>query len=208
MTPRLYLVSDRSLFKDDEDLYKAIRTAFKAGLKAVQLREKTLPAGQVFKMANKLRAIAEDFGACLFINERVDIALCVGAEGVHLGQSGIPVSAARKIASKNLLIAVSTHSVQEALEAETNGADFITYGPVYQTPSKMKYGAPVGLDSLREAKSNVAIPLLGIGGINLDNAKDVISAGADGIAMIRGILSEKNIDYTVKKYLSILGEKQ
>lgn len=207
MTPRLYLITDRSLFRDDDSLYSAIRTAFKAGLRAVQLREKDLPSKQLLQMAYALQSLASGFGANLFINDRADIAMCVKAAGVHLGQSGIPLNAVRKIAGANISVGVSTHSVQEALSAEADGADFITYGPIYETPSKMRYGMPVGLASLKEVRKKVTIPILVIGGINLDNAKDVIAAGADGIAMIRGILNEKDIDSTVKKYLSILGEK-
>lgn len=207
MFPRLYLITDRKLFKDEDSLYNAVRTAFRAGLRAVQLREKDLPSRQLLKMAYTLQNIALEFGASLFINESADIALCVKAAGVNLGQSGIPPSAVRKISGKQLMIGVSTHSLREALTAQTEGADFITYGPIYPTPSKMIYGAPVGLDSLSEIRKNISIPILGIGGINLGNAKDVIAAGADGVAMIRGILNEKDIDTTVKKYLSIVGEK-
>jgi len=206
MIPRLYLITDRTLFADEESFYKAVRSALQAGLKAVQLREKDLPAGRLIQMAYKLQELASGFQANLFINERVDIALCVKAAGVHLGQSGIPPSAIRKIADNKLMIGVSTHSIQEAITAQTEGADFITYGPVYETPSKIKYGSPVGLASLKETTSRLNIPILGIGGINIENAKDVIASGAVGIALIRGILNNKDIENTVKKYLSILGE--
>lgn len=207
MTPRLYLITDRSLFRDDKDLYNAIRIAFKAGLRTVQLREKDLPARQLLEMASTLQDIASEFRANLFINERVDISMCVKAAGVHLGQSGIPPLAVRKIAGNSLSIGISTHSIQEAVDAESSGADFITYGPIFETPSKIRYGKPVGLASLQEVKNKVSIPVIALGGINLSNAADVISAGADGISMIRGILGEEDIDNTVKKYLSILGEK-
>lgn len=207
MTPRLYLITDRSLFRDDRDLYNAIKIAFKAGLRTVQLREKDLSGRQLFEMASTLQALASDFGGNLFINERVDIAMCVKAAGVHLGQSGIPPLAVRKIAGNSLSIGISTHSLQEAIDAEANGADFITYGPIFETPSKIRFGKPVGLASIKEIKKRLSIPVIALGGINLTNAADVISAGADGLSMIRGILGEKDIANTVKKYLSILGEK-
>ncbi len=207
MIPRLYLITDRKLFNDEGQLYNAIESALKAGVRAVQLREKDLPTRKLLDMAYTLQSLTSQYNTSLFINDRADIALCVNAAGVHLGQSSLPVSAVRKIAGKSLIIGVSTHSLNEAIEAEGQGADFITFGPVYQTPSKMKYGLPVGLDSLKNVRKKISIPILGIGGINLDNMRDVMTAGAHGVAMIRGVLTQGDINRTVKKYLSILGEK-
>lgn len=206
MIPRLYLITDRKLFADNKAFFNAIEESLDAGIEAVQLREKDLPTRKLLEMAYKLRDITSQYNASLFINDRVDIALCVSATGIHLGQASLPASAVRKIAGKSFLIGVSTHSLNEVIEAEGQGADFITFGPLYQTPSKMSYGMPVGLDALKDVRRRVSMPILGIGGINLDNISDVMATGADGVAMIRGILAEGDISNTVRKYLSILGE--
>ncbi|MFH1025743.1 MAG: thiamine phosphate synthase, partial [Nitrospirota bacterium] len=117
---------------------------------------------------------------------------------------GLPVSAARKIAGRKLLIGVSTHSIEEALEAERDGADFITIGPIYDTPSKLKYGPPIGIDTLRKVKSRVSIPVYAIGGIKLERVEEVKEAGADGIALISGILAAKNMKETTEAFLRLL----
>ncbi len=207
MIPKLYLITDRSLFKDESTFLNVLERALNAGVGSIQLREKDLPTRALLDLAYKLRAITTRYGAKLFINDRADIALCVGADGVHLAQSSIPPKAVRKIIKENMLIGVSTHSLQEALIAQNEKVDFITFGPIYQTPSKMKYGDPVGLNALAEAKKSITTPILSIGGINLDNIMTVIDTGADGVAIIRGILSAQNIVDSVKKYLMILGEK-
>lgn len=207
MIPKLNLITDRRLFSDNNAFYYAIEKALNAGVRSVQLREKDLPARELLDMAYKLKSLTSQYNSMFFINDRFDIALCVNAEGIHLGQSSIPASAVKKTAKVDLLIGVSTHSLKEAVLAQKEGADFITFGPIYQTPSKMIYGNPVGLSALMEARKSISIPILGIGGIDHDNMREVIDAGADGIAMIRGILSDKNIENAVKKYLTILGEK-
>ena len=111
-------------------------------------------------MAYWMRELTNEYGAHLFINDRVDVALSVEADGVHLGRQSIPVQAVRKIAGKTLMIGVSTHSIGEAIEAEKDGADFITLGPVYETPSKAKYGKPVGLETLKKVKSRTSFRYL------------------------------------------------
>lgn len=207
MIPKLYLITDRKLFSDNNVFYYAIEKALNAGIKSIQLREKDLPTMELLDMAYKLKSLTSQYSAKLFINDRFDIALCVNAEGVHLGQSSIPAAAVKKIAKEDMLIGVSTHSLKEAVLAQKEGADFITFGPIYHTPSKLKYGDPVGLNALKDIRKSISIPILGIGGIDHDNVREVIDAGADGVAMIRGILSDKNIENAVIKYLTILGEK-
>src|SRR5512143_3255944 len=120
----------------------AVRLALKGGVRAVQLREKDLPIRELLALALELRMLTGEFGAKLFINDRVDVAVAVEADGVHLGHQSMPPEAVRKIVGRKMLIGVSTHNREEALSAEKNGADFITFGPIFPTPSKMKYGAP------------------------------------------------------------------
>lgn len=207
MIPKLYLITDRKLFNDNNAFYYAIEKALNAGVKSIQLREKDLPTRELLDMAYKLKSLTSQYSAMFFINDRFDIALCVNAEGVHLGQSSIPAAVVKKTANADLLIGVSTHSMKEAVLAQKEGADFITFGPIYQTPSKMIYGDPVGLSALIEVRKSISIPILGIGGIDHDNLRKVMDAGADGVAMIRSILSDNNIENAVKKYLTILGER-
>src|SRR5208283_3455732 len=147
---KLYLITDRKLFSDKGAFFVAIEGALKAGVRAVQLREKDLPTRELLTMAYGMKELASEYYAKLFINDRTDIALCVGADGVHLGQESMPVYAVRTIAGDGFIIGVSTHSLKEAILAEKEGADFIMFGPLYQTPSKLKYGAPVGLEALNK----------------------------------------------------------
>lgn len=204
---RLYLITDRALFTDSDGLLEGVEEALKGGVKAVQLREKNLPTRPLLDLAYKMRALTAAYKAKLFINDRADIALCVGADGVHLGQVSMPPRAVRKVVGEGMLIGVSTHSPAEAKEAEEEGADFITYGPLYSTPSKLKYGAPVGLRSLREVAAAARLPVFGIGGIKRETVGEVIAEGAFGIALISGILAEGDIKGAAEHYLHQAGER-
>jgi len=201
---KLYLITDRKLFTTECLFYMAVEDALKGGIKVIQLREKDLPTRKLLKMAQWMRDITKEYGAKLFINDRVDIALSVEADGVHLGQNSIPAYAARKISEEKLLIGVSTHGIDEAIKAEKDGADFITLGPIYETPSKLKYGNPIGIDALRKVKSKISIPVFAIGGIKLDKLHEVMEADADGIALISAILTAENIKETTEKFMRFL----
>jgi thiamine-phosphate pyrophosphorylase len=201
---KLYLVTDRKFFSGQCSMYLALETALKAGTKFIQLREKRLPPRMLLDTAQWVSELAKEYGAKLFINDRVDIALAVGADGVHLGQKSMPAHAVRKISKNKLLIGVSTHGIEEALKAEKDGADFITLGPVFKTLSKLKYGDPIGIDAIRKVKSGVSIPVLAIGGIKQDKVKKVIKAGADGVAVISAILAANDIKAATEKFLRVL----
>ena len=188
---RLYLITDRKVAT--KPLPDAVRLALEGGVKAVQLREKDLPVRELLGLARELRSLTREFGAKLFINDRVDVAMIAGADGVHLGNDSMPVAAARKIVGAGMLIGASTHNIDEAKTARDGGADFITYGPVFETISKARYGAPVGVKSIRLVKNEISIPLLALGGVNSGNLLQVMSAGADGVAMISAILSAQDI---------------
>ena len=195
---RLYLITGGKSASSGE-LEEAVEKALKGGVKAVQLREKEMPAGELFRLARRLRELTERHGARLFINDRVDVAVACGADGVHLGAAGLPPEAAEKAFSfcakeKTLMIGVSTHSLAEAEAAKRAGAGFITFGPVFDTSSKRAYGPPLGVEKLRLAVRAVDIPVFAIGGIKPGNLKDVISAGAFGVALISGILGAEDIE--------------
>lgn len=201
---KLYLITDRKVTKIP--FPEAVRLALKGGVRAVQLREKDLPVRELLALAQKLRKITKEFGAKLFINDRVDVAVAVDADGVHLGGQSMPPEAARAIVGRNMLIGVSAHTVEEAREAERGGADFITFGPIFSTPSKAKFGAPVGVEDVRTIKNHVRIPVFGLGGIKSENIAQVMQAGADGVAMISGVFSADDIQKAAELMNRRIGE--
>jgi thiamine-phosphate pyrophosphorylase len=201
---RLYLITDRSLFSDRLAFYAALDGALQGGVKALQLREKDLEIRQLLEMAYTLRELTNRYGAKLFINDRVDVALSAGADGVHLGGSGIPVRGVRRIAGEDLLIGASAHNVQEATEAEDEGADFITLGPVYETPSKARYGRPLGPDILKKTKDELSIPVFAIGGIKLGKVREVLKSGAYGVALISAVLASHDIKTQTEEFVRLL----
>ena len=196
---KLYLITDRKQTK--VPLPQAVRLALEGGVRAVQLREKDLQVRDLLGLARELRSLTNDFGARLFVNDRVDVAVEVGADGVHLGHASMPVDAARKVVGSSMLIGVSTHSPEEARAAELGGADFVTYGPIYDTPSKIGLGNPVGKDSIRSVKNIIDIPIFALGGIESGNVLKVMAAGADGIALISGIMAADDIKRAAKKFM-------
>jgi thiamine-phosphate pyrophosphorylase len=200
----LYLITDRALFADVPSLESAVEEALKGGAKAIQLREKDIPLRQLLAIAYRLRRLTSDYYAALYINDRVDVAIAVGADGAHLGRNSVPASAAKKASRGRLLAGVSTHSLAEAVDAEKDGADFLTFGPVYSTPSKLRYGPPVGINALREVCSRVAIPVFAIGGITPERTAEVRSAGARGVAVISAILGAKDREKTTERFLGYL----
>jgi len=199
---KLYLITDRKQAK--MPLPEAVRLALQGGVPAVQLREKDLPVRELLALAQELRIITREFGAKLFINDHVDVAVAVEADGVHLGHQSMPVDAARKIVGSGMLIGASTHSVQEAQEAEARGADFVTYGPIFETPSKAQYGTPLGKATIREVKYLINIPLFALGGIKSTNVLQVLAAGADGVALISSILAADDITAASRKFMQAI----
>ena len=170
----------------------------------MQLREKDLSVSELIYLAYGMKGLTVKYDAKLFVNDRLDIAMSVDADGIHLGQSSMPVHAARRVVGDKMLIGVSTHNLDEARTAQEEGADFITFGPIYPTPSKMKFGEPVGLEALRKVRSKILIPILGIGGIRRDNIVKVLDSGADGIALISGILGAKDVRRAAEEYVEML----
>jgi thiamine-phosphate pyrophosphorylase len=201
---KLYLITDRKLTK--MPLPDAVRLALKGGVRAVQVREKDLPVRELLTLAQELRKITMESGAKLFINDRVDVAVAVDADGVHLGAQSMPVGAVRKIVGRNMLIGVSTHSVEEARDAKKGGADFITFGPVFSTPSKEKFGTPVGVAALQKVREDVGIPVFALGGIHSNNISQVMQAGADRVAMISAILAADDIQRAAELMNRRIGE--
>lgn len=184
----LYLVTDRSMLRG-LTLADTVRDAIEGGVTCVQLREKDLETREFIQIANDLLAATRAAGVPLIINDRVDVALAVGADGIHLGQSDMPIGMARKIGRPDWIIGISAESLADALRAEAEGANYIGVSPVFATPTKSNTAPPLGLDGLREIRAATKIPLVAIGGINRGNAREVISAGADGLAVVSAIMA-------------------
>ncbi len=184
LNSRLYFVTDRK-HTAGRPLTAVVQAALDGGVRAVQLREKDLEGRELYALAERLRALTVRYQAHLLINDRLDVALAVEADGVHLGQRSFAVKDVRRLLGDGKLIGVSTHSRQEITAAQ--GADFILFGPVYYTPSKAAYGEPQGLDRLRAAVAHSTAPVFAIGGIKTERVAEVLETGAHGIAMISAI---------------------
>ena len=189
---KVYLITNRNALAHGMGFLQVIEEALRGGVRAVQLREKGLGSSELFRLAEEVRMVTAEYDALLFVNDRVDIARAVRADGVHLGQHSMPVDVVKSLVGHDLLVGVSTHTLAEVASAMDGGADFVTFGPVFFTPSKVGYGPPLGLGMLEEAcKKARDMPVLALGGVNGDNLTDVMAAGAYGVAMISHIFSSK-----------------
>lgn len=199
----LYLVTDRSLSKG-RSTAEIVAAAAVGGVTCVQLREKSCGTREFINEALALRPLLRARHIPLIINDRLDVALAVEADGVHLGQSDMPIAMARKIAGQELIIGISAESTEDALKAAQQGADYIGISPVFATPTKTDTALPLGLEGVRKIRELVAIPLVGIGGINQENAASVIAAGADGVAVVSAIVSADDPAEASKKLKTIV----
>ena len=184
----LYLVTDRSLSRGRATV-EIVRAAVAGGVTCVQLREKSCGTREFIEEARALVAVLRDAGVPLIVNDRVDVALAAGADGVHLGQRDMALADARRLGPAGWIIGISAESVEDAIRAEKEGADYIGVSPVFATPTKTDHATPLGLEGLRAIRAAVKIPLVAIGGIQMANARDVIRAGADGLAVVSAIAS-------------------
>lgn len=184
----LYLITDRHQ-TGGRPLAEVVRQALEGGVKAVQLREKDLSSAELYRLAVELRRLTAEFAARLIINDRLDVALAVDADGVHLGVNSLPVAVARRVLGKDKIIGYSAHAIDEALAAQADGADFVTFGPVHPTPSKAAYGVPCGVKKLAESASALNVPVIGLGGISPANITETLSANVGGIAVISAVLT-------------------
>jgi len=187
--PSIYLITDRHQVLKKDLFLETVNELLEAGIKMIQLREKDLSAAELYPLAKQIRAMTHKYNSLLIINDRIDLALAVHADGVHLGNHSLPIKISRKILGSKFLIGVSTHSATEVEFASQQGADFVTYGPVYFTPSKEAYGKPVGVQSLQNICRNASIPIYALGGVKENNAKEILNTGAHGIAIISALIS-------------------
>ena len=173
-----------------------------SGIRCIQYREKDKSRRDIYREALMLRELTDKFGASFIVNDYTDIAIAVNADGVHLGQSDLPLKEARKILEKGKIIGVSTHSIEEAITAEAGGADYIGFGPIFYTATK-DAGKPKGIAALKKIKKHIKIPVVAIGGIDTENLESVIDAGADAVAVSSGII-QGDIADNVIRFLDIL----
>lgn len=203
--PGLYLITDRKITGPDRFL-NVIEAALKGGVRLIQLREKDLSARELLLLAVEVAALAHRYGARLLINDRADIAVLSGAHGVHLTSKSYSPKEARRFFGEKALIGVSTHGMEEALKAEENGADFVTFGPIFPTKSKAGMGEPLGIEKLREAVERLSIPVFGLGGINEGNVEEVAATGAS-IALISAIMASTEPEEAARRILDITGKE-
>ena len=197
----IYLVTDDDCLKGRQ-LLPCVEQALAGGVTLVQYRAKNTDGGVMYREALALKALCDKYQVPLIINDRLDIAQAIGAAGVHLGQDDLPCAVARKILGDAYIIGVSAHNPLEAVQAVRDGADYLGCGAVFGTATKQDV-AKLGVANLRAIRSAVQIPMVGIGGINLANYAEVLSTGADGAAIVSGILAQDDIKLTVEKLAQI-----
>ncbi|MCD6257873.1 thiamine phosphate synthase [Candidatus Aerophobetes bacterium] len=186
----LYAITESSL--KIEELLEKVKKIIKGGASVIQLREKNLSSKEFLLKAVELKKIIPS-DVTFIINDRIDIALACDADGVHLGQEDIPLSFARGIMGEGKIIGISTHNLKEAKEAKLQGADYIGVGPIFPTSGKKDAGTPKGVKIITAIKNEVKIPVVAIGGISAENVQEVLKAGADGVAVISAIFSQKDV---------------
>lgn len=191
-----YFITDSKLSRAGN--FNDVSMAVACGVSVVQYRNKNAKTREMYEEAVRLREICRD--TLFLINDRVDIALAVNADGVHLGQSDMPCEAARKLLGGEKIIGITVHNLAEAVQAEGIGADYLGVSPIFQTATKPDAGKPAGISLIEEIRANVDIPLIAIGGIDHSNAIDVIRAGADGLCAISSVVAKEDVRAEIKKF--------
>jgi len=194
---RVLLVTDRHQ-TNARPLLSILQAVLTAGAPAIQLRERDLSAKELLALARDVQRITTPRGSRLVVNDRIDVALSLEEVGVHLRSDSVPVAVARRLLGPQRLLGVSAHSRDEAMRAEGEGADYVVLGPLYDTPSKQPFGSPLGLLALEETCRVVHVPIIGIGGVTVDRARDVRRAGAFGVAVITAILGADDVNAAMR----------
>ena len=203
----LYVITDEAIAGGLSHAEIAQR-AIAGGADVIQLRDKTCGCPELCRVGRVLRAITKKTGTLFIVNDRLDVALSCGADGVHLGQDDMRAGIARQIAPPGFIIGVSVGSVDEAVKAEQEGADYIAISPVFSTASKIDAGSGRGLGLLRKIRQHVSVPVIAIGGVNRDNVNDIITAGADGIAVISAVVGSKDITKAARELRELVSESR
>lgn len=201
----LHVLTDKRLAKGRSHL-DVVREAIEGGAPVIQLRDKEANSRQLIDIGQQLRSLTREKGVILIINDRVDIALAVEADGVHVGPEDMPVHLARKVLGPHAIIGASAGTLEEALQAEEEGASYLGVGSIFATSTKSDAGAPVGTRLLTEIKAHVKIPVVAIGGINHGNVEEVLRAGADGVAVVSAVVGAEDIKEATRSLLTKIRE--
>ena len=202
--PPLLVITDRKLTGGEEKLIQVVEKTLKAGCRWIMVREKDMPDNKRRQLSYEVMEIANRFNAKVMVNKSLEVALECGAQGVHLPW-GLPITEARQKLGHGKLLGVSTHSLKEALHAEREGADYITFSPVFKTVSKKDHTiVPRGVEKLREVASRVSIPVIALGGITKENARLCIEVGATGVAVLGSVMSSPNPEEATKEILAAI----
>ena len=197
----LYVITDRRL-SQGRSHQEVASAAIAGGAHVIQFRDKEMSARELIQVGEELRELTKKAGVPFIINDRVDVALAVEADGVHLGQEDMPIKLARRLLGEGKIIGVSATSLAEALEAEAEGADYLGVGPIFATDTKPDAAPPTGLEGLTEVVRRVSIPVVAIGGINRDNVEEVMAAGAAGVAVISAVVAKEDIRQATSELLA------
>ena len=197
---RLFLVTDRHQTKG-RPLVPLLQRVLTAAAPAIQLRERDLSARELVTLAREVQAVTASRRSQLLINDRIDVALALEGVGVHLRSNSLPVSVARQVLGTQRLLGISVHAVEEAVQVESQGADYIVLGPIYETPSKQMFGPPLGIHTLERACRLVRIPIIGIGGVTAARAREMRRAGAFGVAVITAVLGAADVESATRELL-------
>jgi len=200
LSSRLLVVTDRHQTRG-RPLVPLLQRIVHAGMPAIQLRERDLSARELATLAREVQAVTASRRSQLLINDRIDVALALEGVGVHLRSNSLPVSVARQMLGIQRLLGISVHSVEEAVQGESQGADYIVLGPIYETPSKQLFGPPLGIHTIEKACRLVRIPIIGIGGVTAARAREMRRAGAFGAAVITAILGATDVESAVRELL-------
>lgn len=201
----LYLVTDRGLARG-RSTFEIVKAAVDGGATVVQLREKDCPTLEFIEQALAIKDLLQARRIPLIINDRLDVAQAVRADGVHLGQTDMPLDMAKGILGDSMLIGISAESIEDAIAAEKGGADYLGVSPIYATPTKTDTAPPLGLAGLRQIRKAVRLPLVGIGGLNRENSADVIRSGADGVAVVSAIVAADDPEAAARTLRKIIEE--
>jgi thiamine-phosphate pyrophosphorylase len=202
MDPTLYVILDRSVARG-RDLVDVLDATIAGGCRMVQLREKAWPSGRLWPLAERLRARCRAAGVTFIVNDRLDLALALDADGIHLGQDDLPADRAQPLLRPGMVLGLSTHSVAQARAARDAGADYVAVGSMFPTPTKPDFEL-VGPDLVRNVRGEIPVPLIGIGGVSHDNVADVIRAGADGVAVISAVCAAADPEAATRRFLELI----
>lgn len=196
----LYFITNSKLTK--KNVIDDVKAAIKGGVKIVQYREKYASVKQMLEEAKKIREICEKNNVLFLINDRIDVALAAGADGVHISkEEDMPYRYARKLLGKNRIIGLSAHTAKQALQNQKLGADYTSIGPIYCTTTKKPPRKPIGLEPVRQLRNRLKIPFVAIGGINEANIDNILKAGAKNIAVISRVVATNNVEQSVRQFI-------